>query len=344
MKSREMKNKSKILICAATTVAVLALSAIIIRSYFFTRYDGKNAVRVEIPAFSDKAAVDSIIKESLPGSYGRKVARLWSAFSDAPFRCHGSYLVRPGDEAVRVAKRIAEARQTPVRFTFNNLRRFEDLAGRAGHIFEFDSIAFCQAADSILAAEGFSAENYSAAVLPDTYEFYWTSPADVMLDKLLTHRKKFWNDERRKKAEKLGLTPVQVHTLASIVEEESNKSDERPVIARLYLNRLGKNMFLQADPTVKFGLGDFAAKRVTHQMTLSESPYNTYKHRGLPPGPIRIVEANTLDAVLNAPENNYLYMCAKPDFSGYHNFTNDYRRHTINAVLYHRALNERGIK
>lgn len=338
-----MKNKSKLLICAAVIVAILAISAIAVKSFFFARYKGE-PVRVEIPDFSDKVAVDSIIKSTLPGSYGSKVARIWSALNGDPLRSRGSYLIQPGDEAIRVAKRIAEARQTPIRFTFNNLRRFEDLAGRAGRMFEFDSIAFCQAADSVLGAQGFSPENYSAAVLPDTYEFYWTAPVDVMLDKLLTHRKKFWNDERRKKAEKLGLTPEQVHTLASIVEEESNKSDERPVIARLYLNRLEKNMFLQADPTVKFALGDFAAKRVTHQMTLSDSPYNTYKSRGLPPGPIRIVEANTLDAVLNAPENNYLYMCAKPDFSGYHNFTNDYRRHTINAALYHRALNNRGIK
>lgn len=211
-------------------------------------------------------------------------------------------------------------------------------------MFEFDSIAFCKAADTILGAQGFSPANYSAAVLPDTYEFYWTSPADIIVEKLAFYRKKFWNDERLNKAQKLGLTPEQVHILASIVEEESNKSDERPVIARLYLNRLNKKMFLQADPTVKFALGDFAARRVTHQMTMSDSPYNTYKNHGLPPGPIRIAEAKTLDAVLDAPENNYLYMCAKPDFSGYHNFTNDYRRHTINAVLYHRALNERGIK
>lgn len=339
-----MKNKSKILICAATVVAVIAISAVAVKSYLFARYDGKNAVRVEIPAFSDKAAVDSIIKSSLGGSFGRKVARLWNALSKDALRSHGSYLVQPGDEAVRVAKRIAEGRQTPVRFTFNNLRRFEDLAGRAGRMLEVDSLAFLETADSILSAEGFSPANYSAALLPDTYEFYWTSPADVIIEKMSSHRKKFWNDERRKKAAKLGLSPEEVHTLASIVEEESNKSDERPVIARLYLNRLGKNMFLQADPTVKFASGDFAARRVTHDMTLSESPYNTYKHRGLPPGPIRIVEAATLDAVLDAPENNYLYMCAKPDFSGYHNFTSDYRRHTINAVLYHRALNNRGIK
>lgn len=339
-----MKNKSKILICAATIVAVIAISAVAVKSYLFARYDGKNAVRVEIPAFSDKAAVDSIIKNSLGGSYGRKVARLWNALSKDALRSHGSYLVQLGDEAVRVAKRIAEGRQTPVRFTFNNLRRFEDLAGRAGRMLEVDSLTFLETADSILSAEGFSPANYSAALLPDTYEFYWTSPADVIIEKMSAHRKKFWNDERRKKAAKLGLSPEEVHTLASIVEEESNKSDERPVIARLYLNRLGKNMFLQADPTVKFASGDFAARRVTHDMTLSDSPYNTYKHRGLPPGPIRIVEAATLDAVLDAPENNYLYMCAKPDFSGYHNFTNDYRRHTINAVLYHRALNNRGIK
>jgi len=196
----------------------------------------------------------------------------------------------------------------------------------------------------VLPEHGFKRATYPAAFIPDTYEFYWTSPADIIVEKLAFYRKKFWNDERLNKAQKLGLTPEHVHILASIVEEESNKSDERPVIARLYLNRLNKKMFLQADPTVKFALGDFAARRVTHQMTMSDSPYNTYKNHGLPPGPIRIAEAKTLDAVLDAPENNYLYMCAKPDFSGYHNFTNDYRRHTINAVLYHRALNERGIK
>ncbi len=336
-------NKKKILIIVAAIAAIIAISAISIRSYFFAKYKGE-AVRVEIPEFSDESAVDSIIKSTLPGSFGAKVAYIWKALDGDPGRSHGSYLVKPGDEAVRIAKRIVDARQTPIRFTFNNLRRFEDLAGRAGRMFEFDSIAFCKAADTILGAQGFSPANYSAAVLPDTYEFYWTSPADIIVEKLAFYRKKFWNDERLNKAQKLGLTPEHVHILASIVEEESNKSDERPVIARLYLNRLNKKMFLQADPTVKFALGDFAARRVTHQMTMSDSPYNTYKNHGLPPGPIRIAEAKTLDAVLDAPENNYLYMCAKPDFSGYHNFTNDYRRHTINAVLYHRALNERGIK
>lgn len=165
-----------------------------------------------------------------------------------------------------------------------------------------------------------------------------------MISVLSDHRNSFWNDSRRAKAGALGLSPEEVHTLASIVEEESNKADERPVIARLYLNRLAKHMPLQADPTVKFAVGDFGLRRITHDQIVYDSPYNTYIYQGLPPGPIRIVEGKTIDAVLDAPEHDYLYMCAKSDFSGYHDFTDNYARHRINAARYHRALSARGIK
>ena len=179
--------------------------------------------------------------------------------------------------------------------------------------------------------------------MPDTYEFYWTATPVTLVNRLLDERDKYWDDSRRAKAAALGMTPAEVHTLASIVASESNKTDEWGKIARLYLNRISKNMPLQADPTVVFALGDFSIRRVTGTHLKVDSPYNTYTHRGLPPGPIRMVERAQLDAVLDAPAHDYLYMCAKPDFSGYHNFAKDYQRHRLNAALYYRALEARGL-
>ncbi len=164
------------------------------------------------------------------------------------------------------------------------------------------------------------------------------------MEKLVGIRDNFWTKERLDKAAKLGLTPVEVATIASIVEEESNKKDERPMIARLYINRVKQGMKLQADPTVKFATGNFALRRITGKHLRTDSPYNTYKNVGLPPGPIRVPNAATLDAVLNAPEHNYIYMCAKEDFSGRHNFAADYATHRKNAKKYQAALNRRGIR
>ncbi len=165
-----------------------------------------------------------------------------------------------------------------------------------------------------------------------------------MVRRLLDYRNRFWSKERRSKAASLGLTPSQVATIASIVEEETAKADEKPKVARLYLNRLKKGIKLQADPTVKFATGDFTLRRITGKHLAIESPYNTYKVNGLPPGPIRIPAAATIDAVLNAPKHDYIYMCAKEDFSGYHNFASDYATHMANARRYQAELNRRGIR
>ncbi|MDD3431655.1 MAG: endolytic transglycosylase MltG, partial [Bacteroidales bacterium] len=179
--------------------------------------------------------------------------------------------------------------------------------------------------------------------IPDTYEVWWNSSPGKLMQLFARTYDEFWNEERRAKAAELGLSPVEVSVLASIIEEESNVREEYPVIAGLYLNRLRRRMFLQACPTVKFALNDFSIQRVLKEHTEVHSPYNTYKHLGLPPGPIRIPEKSTLLAVLNAEKHNYLYMCAKDDFSGRHYFSSSLAQHNRYAQKYHRALNQRRI-
>lgn len=332
--------KKKILILAACNIAVLLIIGFCIASFYvFSKWDGPQQ-RVNIPGDGD---VKSALTSQLGPSFGSKVYTMlgWQGKKDR--KVHGSFMVDKGDKAFYVARRIAQGRQTPVDLTFNNIRTFSDLASRVAAQLEFDSTAFVQACDTLLPQKGFSKELFTAAFIPDTYEFYWTASPKTVVEKLSKERSNFWNDERMAKAKAIGLTPAEVHTLASIVASESNKSDEWGKIARLYLNRLDRGMPLQADPTVVFAVGDFTLQRVLGSHLKTESPYNTYLHQGLPPGPIRMVERSQLDAVLNAPANDYLYMCAKPDFSGYHNFAKDYSRHRINAARYYRALKERGL-
>lgn len=323
--------------------ATLAIGLICVWRYVSAPFEGTESVRVNIPSTADTAAVRSILAEALGDSYGDKVTAIWEhrRHDNAPLR--GSFVVEPGTPAYVFARTLVRGQQTPVRLTFNNLRTIGQLAARIGNVLETDSATFMQACDSILPGMGYDTPTYAAAFLPDTYEFYWTADPASVVEKLNGYTRRFWNEQRTAKAKALGLTPAQVATIASIVEEETNKADERPTVARLYMNRVAKNMPLQADPTVKFALGDFSLRRITGKHLTVDSPYNTYRNTGLPPGPIRIAEGATLDAVLNAPENNYLYMCAKSDFSGYHDFTDSYDRHRINAARYHRALTKRGI-
>lgn len=335
---------SRLLVRISLVLFCLAIGAFLIgRYYIFAAYEYE-PVRVEIPAGSTSQDVSTIMKDALGKSFGGKVALLWSLQGGSPVGSRGSYLVNPGDNALRVARTIAKGRQTPVRFTFNNMRLYTELAAKAGNVFEFDSLAFMEASRNTLSAKGYTPEEYSAAVLPDTYEFYWTDKPIDVIEKISQHRDRFWNSSRRDKAKALGLTPEQVHIIASIAEEESNRLDERPKVARLYINRLGKGMALQADPTLKFASKNFGVRRITHKMRDIDSPYNTYSRPGLPPGPIRIAEAATIDGVLDSPKHDYVFMCARSDFSGYHDFARTYDEHRINAARYHRALDARGIK
>jgi UPF0755 protein len=180
--------------------------------------------------------------------------------------------------------------------------------------------------------------------IPDTYEFYWTTSAEEFADRMKSEYDKFWNGERKIKAEEIKLSPAEVTTLASIVQAETAKKEEQKRIAGLYMNRLKRGQLLQADPTVKYAVGDFSLKRILNVHLQTESPYNTYKYAGLPPGPINFPETTSIDAVLNFEHHNYLYMCAKEDFSGYHNFAVTLDEHNRNAAKYRAALDRNNIK
>lgn len=313
--------------------------------YMMRKNPADDDVRIFIPENAADAAVCDSLSSRLGDSFGKAVYRLWKLQGGTSAIAHGSYVVQRGERAMTVSRRISQGRQTPMRVTFNNIRRLEDLASHISGRMEFDADEFLAACDSVLPVNGFKrVEQYPAAFVPDTYEFYWTDSATRVVERLLAVRNRFWTQERRERASSLGLSPVDVATLASVVEEESSKADEYGKIARLYLNRLHKGIRLQADPTVKFSVGDFSLKRIRGEHLSVESEYNTYRIDGLPPGPIRIPERSTIDAVLNAPSHAYIYMCAKEDFSGYHNFATDYASHRVNARRYQSALNEKGIK
>ncbi|MCC5930381.1 MAG: endolytic transglycosylase MltG [Cyclobacteriaceae bacterium] len=253
----------------------------------------------------------------------------------------GKYLIESNENNLAVIRRLRSGDQVPVRITFNNVRLLDELSEKICRGLEIQAEAF----DSILLDPatplrfGFTRETFKAMFIPNTYEVFWNISAEQLLNRMHKEYLGFWTDERKKKAEMLSLSPEEVVTLASIVESETRYFEESPVIAGLYLNRLKKGMPLQADPTVVYAVGDFNIKRVLNKDKEIDSPYNTYKYAGLPPGPIRMADIRAIDAVLNYDKNDYLYMCAKEDFSGYHNFAVSYAEHQRNAIRYQRALN-----
>ena len=236
--------------------------------------------------------------------------------------------------ALRADKRIAQ-------LVFHNIRTKEQLAGVLSQRVEADSLAFINLFnDSIyLQSLGFQPHTIIAAFIPNTYEVYWNTAPEAIIERMIKEYHKFWNEQRLEKAKALEMTPIQISTLASIVETESQYAPERPRIAGVYLNRLKKNWLLQADPTVVFAVGDFTITRVLNKHLATESPYNTYKNEGLPPGPIYMPSTNAIDAVLNYETHEYMFFCAKPDFSGQHAFAKTLSAHNTNAKVYHQWLN-----
>lgn len=257
----------------------------------------------------------------------------------------GRYAIKPDMTIREVINVLKNGTQTAVKLKFNNIRVKADLAKRISDQLMVSEDAILRALNSadICKQYDFTPETFVSMFIPNTYEIYWDISLDDFLKRMNSEYKKFWNTERMAKAQALGLNPVEVTTLASIVEEECFFTDEYPMVAGLYLNRLQRGQMLQADPTVKFAVGDFSLKRILYKHLEVESPYNTYKNLGLPPGPIRLPSIKGIDAVLNPAKHDYLYMCAKEDFSGRHNFAVTHAEHERNANRYRAALNERKI-
>ena len=258
----------------------------------------------------------------------------------------GRYVINRALNNNDLVNLLRSGKQASIKVTFNNLRNKEQLAGKIASQIEADSLSIIKyiTDTAFLNKLQLNTDNVACLFIPNTYDFYWNTSAEGFINRMVREYSDFWNSSRKKKASEIKLNYYQVAVLASIVEkEQSIKIDERPEIAGLYLNRLKKRMKLESDPTLIFSLGDFTIKRVLNKDKKVESPYNTYKNRGLPPGPICLPSINSIDAVLNASEHKYIFMCAKEDFSGYHNFAKTYAKHLINARRYQKALNKRKI-
>ena len=257
----------------------------------------------------------------------------------------GRYKLTEGMSNRRLIGNLRGGYQEAVKFRFENLRLKENFAALLGKNFEADSTTFIEILDNEEVAEsyGFTEDNFFTMFIPNTYEIYWNTPPNKIVARFHDEYNKFWTTERKEKAAALNLTSQEVSVLASIVKGEALHTDEMPDIAGLYLNRLEKGMLLQADPTVIFANNDFTIRRVLNRHLTIDNPYNTYRYKGLPPGPIMLPSIASIDAVLDHKKHDYIYMCAKDDFSGYHNFARTQAEHLVNARKFQRALTERNI-
>ncbi len=345
--SKGKNNKKKlprwIIVVAAVAVVIAAILAIIAAPYL-TVTSSKDATLYIKRGASNQVVCDSLAK-AVDKEFADKVLHILNTTGGDLSTRQGAFKIKEGESALSVANHLRRGAPDEVKVTINNIRTKDQLANLLGEKLMMSKEEMLKALnDSELCGTlEKDTNNVTGLFLADTYQFLW----DIEPTKLLESMKKFsdsyWNSERKEKAEKIGLTPDQVIALAAIVEGETSKADEKGMVARLYLNRLKKNMKLQADPTVKFALGNFALRRIRLADTRVESPWNTYYVDGLPPGPICIPEKSSIEAVLDAPEHDYIYMCAKEDFSGYHNFATNFSEHDANAKRYQNALNERNI-
>ena len=328
-------------------LAFLFLVVLVAAGVFYQRVmgpsillEGEKSFSLYIPTGADFEQV----KDSLYGNdlvSRPKTFEWWATLRKYPDHVKpGHYLIKRRMSVYQLCGMLLGGLQTPVKVTFNNMRDVNMLAGRVGGQIEADSFSLARYFndEQHLAELGFTRQTLPAMFLPNTYEFYWNCNAEQFAQKMKKEYDNYWNEERRNKAMALGLTPVQVSTLASIVDKETNKTDEMARIAGVYINRLKSGWLLQADPTLVFAVGDFGLKRVLNVHKEVESPYNTYKYPGLPPGPICIPSLASINAVLNAEKHNYYYFCAKDDFSGYHVFAKTLTEHNRNAEKYRRKL------
>ena len=349
-KSTKSKKRNIIIVACIFAAALLIAGAFAIEQYYrlevcnFSANDDESHGYYVYPDMTLDSLIYLMQADYTIGSYTDWRIHRRQYMHGEPQTGYYKFPARIGDKHLIV--RLQLGQQTPFRLTFTNaVRTREQLAGRMGKALLLDSTEIIARLDSVeyLKRFGLNKETAVCLFIPDTYEVYWTITPDQLFERMYREYQTFWNSERLRKADSLGLTPVEVATLASIVESETHNEKEYPIIASLYLNRLRKGMALQACPTVIFATGDLKMRRVLKRHLRIDSPYNTYIHRGLPPGPIRCAMGSTMDAVLNAPETDYLYMCANPDWSGTHIFSANYSVHAEAAKAYQQELDARQI-
>ena len=313
-----------------------------------TAFSGKYAI-IHIPTKNNgRVTVQEELKKAdvlaFPAAFNGMATRLdyWNNIKP------GQYKIKKGMSNLDIIRMLRNGSQDPVNLVINKFRTREELAGFIGRKLECDSIDILKFFNSPDSTQkfGLDTNNILTAVIPNTYTMYWNMSAPKLMRRLYSERETFWNKERESKLSQINLTREQVYIMASIVEEETNKQEEKPIIASVYLNRLKKNMRLSADPTIKFALRNFALKRITLKQidACEDSPYNTYRKYGLPPGPISTPSEKSIDAVLNVANTDYLFFCAKAEFSGYHSFASNDKDHFRNAREYQHALDSLLIK
>lgn len=322
--------------------------------YFFSSFSGQSESKFVYIDNDD--TVDSVMTKLSVVGIGHSMTAVRTLVGYSDYGQHvrsGRYEIKPGDGALMVFRHLKNGLQTPLNLTIRPVRTLDKLASDLSKKLMLDSATIYKALtdEAMCVKYGYDTATIACMFIPNTYDIYWNVSPEKFLDRMNKECNKFWNADRKAKAERMGMTPVQVTTLASIIDEETANDAEKPAIAGMYYNRLmlrnseyPNGMPLQADPTIKFAWKQFDLHRIYNKLLSIKSPYNTYKNTGLPPGPIRIASIVGIDAVLNRVHHDYLYMCAKEDFSGTHNFSRTYSEHLDNAKKYSEALNKRGIK
>ena len=322
---------------------VVIAAGVAVRQQFYG-----NAVAEEYDLYvSGRAEYGQAVDSLMPHIRHRRAFEAYARRIDlgATFK-PGHYVLKPGMSVIEVARMLKLGMQTPVRVTINNVRIPAQLAQKLARQIDADSAAIMQALTSkeLAAKVGFDSVTLFSMFIPDSYEFYWTVTPEEFVKRMKREYDRFWTSERDAKRKRSGLSRMEVMTLASIVYEETRKTDEMPRIAGVYVNRLRIGIPLQADPTVKYAMQDFALRRILYKHLKYPSPYNTYINKGLPPSPICMPGKNAIDAVLDFEKHDYIFFCARPTFDGYHNFARTLSEHNANARAYSAELNRRKIK
>lgn len=350
-RSNRTKSKFRRIIMVFLTLLVIVslviaymLYQVIFKSNVWTP-DGKD-IEIFIPTGSDYEGVKKILYERGLIIHRRNFEWLAKEKKYPQLIKPGKYTISHGLSNDQLINLLRSGNQSPVNLTFNNVRDVYQLSGRIARQIEADSTSIAALLhDSLyIAMLGFNHFTIPSLFIPNTYEFFWTTNADGFVSRMLQEYRNFWHDERKKKADEIGLSAIEVSTLASIIDKETNMDSEKATMAGVYINRLKSGWRLQADPTLVFAAGDFNLRRVLDVHKTIDSPYNTYKFEGLPPGPISIPSISSIDAVLNFEKHQYYFFCAKDDFSGYHVFARSNMEHEFNARKYRLALDRMNIR